>query len=1447
MKNFISKKLRKPVSAILAAAMSLSLFTAIPVSADIGRTTYNYDGYSVDYNVTNEWDGAQTVELTVSNTGTDSILNWALKYDAEGEISNLWNADLYEQNGDEYVIKNVGWNFEIAPSQSVTYGYTLSGNDLTLPENFEIYSKRVDKTEGYDVQYNITKSWDVGVEGNIVITNTSAAPIEAWTLSFDSNFTVDNLWNGRALENNGMSYTVAAEMWTNPVQPNGSMTIGFVGSKAADVEALLSNFRLTEVVIGEGMPVTPIDPPAEEIEITANAVYNKESGNITVSWNANNPNGTFDILMSEDGNNFISISVVEDNLEYTYTPNDFEILYFKVKQVSENNIVESNIATICYYIDCYDTTDTDGDGLPDFMEVKYGTDINNPDSDNDGLPDGYEVLSTNTNPLKYDSDDNGVCDADEDFDNDGLSNFKEYNLNTIPVVADSDNDGLIDYEEVNNILTNPLIYDTDNDGVSDGDELLLGLDPNNPQTFGTPDAEYATFQKITYDNKVLSKINGEGQPYSMSIDIEAAGVAENNISITPSGVSNTMYAYGVLGIMPEISYDSDLLVKNMTINFSIDENFIPEYDSKNEFDYNFGEFNNELIGIKRLNVFKYNETMNAMLPIKTVVDEVNNVLIAEDVSCGTFCVMDMVWWLRSFDITLEDLDFKYEKNNTTFSLFNSKIENDESVSKISDRALGCADAEEIDGDGNLDIDYPLFYQNNTMLMSNEQKLNEYIKKGDLVDIVFALQANGTQPNLFELQKQSIIEFGNKVYEYIPNSRIKILQCVSANKYLDMGWINNKHELSEKVNNINYIINNTDRINSGLYNAYYDAIYNTEYRNDAIIFPIWTWNTWHKDNAIIFNNSNAKYNELILGNYELYGNSTGLFIADDKGVIKTKLTTACDAGNSIFDFVYDKCVKPYNNATYNVIISSGVKKIVLDAPINQFNINDYDGDGVTDYDETIHNLIEWDKDGNIKKLPTFDECLNAYGDNKTRLALERYFDDFPNEISQKINTKVFDREILPVNSNPMAYDTDLDGYSDGDEKKYGTDPFRFNILLSSNYITDLSGNYYYSTSCKEEYDGNALQWILVGIGNHIYGANHDYSKIYRDSLLNYFNTQNNSILNVQQSVQAVNTWSNVISQFVACAEVGIDVSRNNYFDELSNLYIVINEYTRQLNGIKYKAEYAETISKYASTCIKEINTNIIRVNNVTNKINMENSIFINVKKYAGDNSTNLCRILYFGMGFVDMVSDAIIFDSISTVMQENIDVIKYTMFYSDYDLQRSAASRLYSDITSSSCHALDSAFIYLSSVANYGIDGEGRIAFAKLCPLATSIVAGVAINDLIFNVSGTSKSIISTIGDAMIGNILSDKLVNSANSHGCQLNVNTYYAVYENNIDYTMMLFSNLVCFRIYGEKSVSDSMTSYNWAVQYYLSKVWKIDCTDVIVACNDNIIKLRNILQNYS
>jgi len=128
--------------------------------------------------------------------------------------------------------------------------------------------------------------------------------------------------------------------------------------------------------------------------------------------------------------------------------------------------------------------DSDGDGLPDWMEILIGTDPFNPDTDGDGLPDGFEFFYTSTNPLLYDTYGDGISDADRDPDGDGLTNLEEFLLGTHPRMADTDGDGLTDYEEVRIFGTNPLEPDSDFDGLSDYLEIRFGMDPWNPDTLG---------------------------------------------------------------------------------------------------------------------------------------------------------------------------------------------------------------------------------------------------------------------------------------------------------------------------------------------------------------------------------------------------------------------------------------------------------------------------------------------------------------------------------------------------------------------------------------------------------------------------------------------------------------------------------------------------------------------------------------------------------------------------------------------------------------------------------------------------------------------------------------------------------------------------------------------------------------------------------------------------
>lgn len=97
------------------------------------------------------------------------------------------------------------------------------------------------------------------------------------------------------------------------------------------------------------------------------------------------------------------------------------------------------------------------------------------DSDGDGIPDEIEVANR-LNP-------NDPVDAKDDPDGDGLSNFEELMVHgTDPFRADSDGDGIKDREEVLGTLgkvTNPLLKDTDGDGINDALEFQTGTDPTD--------------------------------------------------------------------------------------------------------------------------------------------------------------------------------------------------------------------------------------------------------------------------------------------------------------------------------------------------------------------------------------------------------------------------------------------------------------------------------------------------------------------------------------------------------------------------------------------------------------------------------------------------------------------------------------------------------------------------------------------------------------------------------------------------------------------------------------------------------------------------------------------------------------------------------------------------------------------------------------------------------
>ena len=116
----------------------------------------------------------------------------------------------------------------------------------------------------------------------------------------------------------------------------------------------------------------------------------------------------------------------------------------------------------------FDDDDTDGDGLPDWWELKYFDDLTvtdgTIDSDGDGLNDYYEYLA-GTSPINQYTEgvrdifghlkSENILDADWDPDYDGLTNLDEQNFGTDPFNPDSDDDGVLDGIEMAD-FTSPL-------------------------------------------------------------------------------------------------------------------------------------------------------------------------------------------------------------------------------------------------------------------------------------------------------------------------------------------------------------------------------------------------------------------------------------------------------------------------------------------------------------------------------------------------------------------------------------------------------------------------------------------------------------------------------------------------------------------------------------------------------------------------------------------------------------------------------------------------------------------------------------------------------------------------------------------------------------------------------------------------------------------------------
>ena len=395
----ITKKINRMVAMLVVAIMCMTIFADIPVIAETWVSIFDYSNYIVEYAVVNEWDGYQNIEIKLTNTGIEPIYNWALKYNAGGEISNLWNGIIFDNDETNYIIKNSGYNYEIMPGESISFGYTLNGDDLTVPDSIENCAERVEITDGCYIQLVTEDEWDGGFTGYIEILNKSEETFEAWMLSFDMNFTVTDLWNAAIIENKEYSYKVSSQIMSNPIQPGDSVRIGIAASYDIDITPEITNKIFTAVKIDDNFTAEDNDKGSSDNNIHDDSdefvgkIYFKDISSTDDFIYDSDGNCYFKnqvLLTAYDNVSFEKVKELADSLNaeivgYIELTNDYQIefkndipideLLNTVEMLSTNPFFELVTPNIIFKID-FDDSENAIEYLPADMGIDPLTDIN---------------------------------------------------------------------------------------------------------------------------------------------------------------------------------------------------------------------------------------------------------------------------------------------------------------------------------------------------------------------------------------------------------------------------------------------------------------------------------------------------------------------------------------------------------------------------------------------------------------------------------------------------------------------------------------------------------------------------------------------------------------------------------------------------------------------------------------------------------------------------------------------------------------------------------------------------------------------------------------------------------------------------------------------------------------------------------------------------------------
>ncbi len=254
-------------------------------------------------------------------------------------------------------------------------------------------------TNDYSVTVDVKYTWDDCYAANITISNLSETAIENWQLDFNLDADITMIENAQIAENNNDQYTLIPKAYSKIVPANDTIKIGVLISGTEEI--MPSEFSLSG---------SYQDSQFVDATIFNKARFQEESDFYIVKDNVTSMSGTLDSIdyitngtytIEDEFGNILDSGNITNDETWKIENIGFGIGYNKVtlEGMSNDNtpiyssfdVVNFNLAN-AEQIGIDTITDTDADGISNYLENSLGTDPYNANSINDNKTDDDSII-----------------------------------------------------------------------------------------------------------------------------------------------------------------------------------------------------------------------------------------------------------------------------------------------------------------------------------------------------------------------------------------------------------------------------------------------------------------------------------------------------------------------------------------------------------------------------------------------------------------------------------------------------------------------------------------------------------------------------------------------------------------------------------------------------------------------------------------------------------------------------------------------------------------------------------------------------------------------------------------------------------------------------------------------------------------------------------------------